>query len=69
MSREPEPGGFQGTAMNGAVGVLVDGRGLVLAVRLHPQVVNRLGPQRLARGVVAAHAQARAAAAAARWSG
>jgi len=58
MSRE-----FRGTAMSGAVQVSVDEHGKVLSVRLYPQVVRRLGPEQLGRGVVAAHAAARAVAA------
>lgn len=63
MSDEDESGEFRGTAMNGAVQVRVDGRGRVRSVRLHPRVVGRLGPEQLGRGVVAAHADARGAAA------
>lgn len=68
MSNVPMPGGgepedFLGTALNGAVEVSVDARGRVRSVRLHPRVITRLGPERLGRGVVAAHADARAAAA------
>jgi hypothetical protein len=44
----------------------VDERGRVLSVLLHPRVAGRLGPEQLGRGVVAAHADARAAAAG--WS-
>lgn len=55
-------GEFRGTAMSGAVQVSVDEHGRVLSVRLHPQAVRRLGPEQLGRGVVAAHAAARAAA-------
>lgn len=63
MFGEGEPARFRGTALNGAVEVHVDGRGRVLSVRLHPRVVQRVGPEQLGRGVVAAHADARAAAA------
>jgi DNA-binding protein YbaB len=66
MPDEDEPGKFRGTAMNGAVQVRVDERGRVLSVLLHPRVAGRLGPEQLGRGVVAAHADARAAAAG--WS-
>jgi DNA-binding protein YbaB len=62
MVYEDESAEFRGTAMNGAVQVRVDERGRVLSVRLHPTVVQRLGPEQLGRGVVAAHADARATA-------
>jgi len=55
--------GFLGTALNGAVQVSVDAHGRVRSVRLDPRAVQRLGPERLGQGVVAAHAGARAAAA------
>lgn len=64
MSGEREPADrFWGTAVNGAVRVAVDDRGRVLAVRLDQHVVRRLWPEQLGRGVVLAHADARAAAA------
>lgn len=64
MPHEEEPVEFHATALNGAVQVRVDGRGRVLSVWLHPKGVQRLGPEQLCRGVLAAHADARAAAAA-----
>jgi DNA-binding protein YbaB len=48
-----------GTAMNGAIEVRLDQRGRIDSVRLHEQVIRRLGPDQLGRGVVAAHADAR----------
>ena len=63
MARDDEPVEFVGTALNGAVTVRIDGRGRVRSVRLHPKGVQRVGPDQLGRGVVAAHADARAAAA------
>jgi DNA-binding protein YbaB len=62
MVDDGEPGEFLGTALNGAVGVRVDEHGRVTSVRLHPQVLRRLGPEQLGQGVVRAHADARAAA-------
>jgi DNA-binding protein YbaB len=56
---------FRGTALSGAVEVAVDARGRVRSVRLNPKIITRLGPEQLGRGVVAAHADARAAASAA----
>jgi DNA-binding protein YbaB len=53
---------FRGTAQGGAVEVTVDERGRVRSVRLHPQVTRRLWAEQLGQGVVAAHAEARAAA-------
>jgi DNA-binding protein YbaB len=53
-------GEFRGTALGGAVRVDVDGHGRVRSVWVHPQAFRRLGPDRLGRGVVAAHAAARA---------
>lgn len=53
---------FRGTALSGAVEVSVDARGRVRSVRLNPKIITRLGPDQLGRGVVAAHADARAAA-------
>lgn len=53
---------FRGTALNDAVRVSVDERGRVRSVRLHPQITRRLWPEHLCEGVVAAHAEARAAA-------
>jgi DNA-binding protein YbaB len=65
MSGEREPVmDFRGTALNGAVEVSVDARGRVRSVRLNPRVITRLGPEQLGRGVVAAHAEARAVASA-----
>lgn len=63
MSGAGESVGFLGTALDGAVRVSVDERGRVLSVRLHPRIARQVGPERLGRGVVAAHAEARAAAA------
>lgn len=48
-----------GTAMNGAVEVHLDEHGRIRAVRLHPRAARGLGPDQIARGVVAAHADAR----------
>jgi hypothetical protein len=54
---------FRGMALNGAVQVAVDERGLVVSVRLDQRVARRLWPEQLGQGVVLAHAAARAAAA------
>lgn len=62
MAEQHESAEFLGTALNGAVQIRVDERGRVVSVRLHPQVARRVGPGRLGQGVVAAHADARAAA-------
>lgn len=62
MADEHESAEFLGTALNGAVRIRVDERGRVVSVRLHPQIARRVGPDQLGRGVVAAHADARAAA-------
>jgi DNA-binding protein YbaB len=63
MSGRAESPEFRGTALNGAVEVSVDEGGQVRSVRLHPHIVRRVGPEQVERGVVAAHAAARAAAA------
>lgn len=60
MSDEDGAPSFMGTALGGAVQVVVDARGRVVSVRLHPQIARRVGPEQLGRGVVAAHADARA---------
>jgi hypothetical protein len=52
---------FRGSALGGAVEVEVDERGRVVSVRLDPRTTRRLRPDQLGPGVVAAHAQARAA--------
>jgi DNA-binding protein YbaB len=62
MSGRSDSPDFWGTALNGAVEVSVDEHGRVRSVRLHPTIVRRVGPEQLERGVVAAHAAARAAA-------
>jgi DNA-binding protein YbaB len=53
---------FLGTALNGAVRVSVDARGRVVSVRIDPRAARGLWPEQLGRGVVLAHAAARAAA-------
>lgn len=52
---------FTGTALGGAVEVVLDERGSVISVRLAAKVLGRLWPDQVARGVVDAHAQARPA--------
>lgn len=61
MSGRAESTDFRGAALNGAVEVSVDERGQVRSVRLQPHIVRRVGPEQLERGIVAAHAAARAA--------
>jgi DNA-binding protein YbaB len=50
---------FAGTALAGAVEVVVDERGSVLSVRLNEKMVGRLWADQLGDAVVAAHAEAR----------
>lgn len=52
---------FTGTALAGAVEVVLDEHGSVLSVRLNEKLVGRLWPEQLGAGVVSAHAEARAA--------
>jgi DNA-binding protein YbaB len=62
MTDDGEPAGdCSGSALGGAVEVSVDRYGQVVSVRLDPAVLRRLSPDQLGRGVVAAHAEARAA--------
>jgi hypothetical protein len=62
MTAQGEPTLFAGTALDGAVQVWLDEHGLVRSVRLDSQVIRRLWPEQLGQGLVAAHAEARAAA-------
>jgi DNA-binding protein YbaB len=49
---------FSGFALGGAVEVVLDACGRVLAVRVSATVLPRLWPEQLGRGVVLAHAEA-----------
>lgn len=53
---------YSGTALGRAVEVSVDERGHVVSVRIEEKLIGRLWPEQLGRGVVFAHAEARAAA-------
>lgn len=57
------PERFWGSALGGAVEVAVDDDGRVSTVELDPVVLRRLWPDQLGPAVVAAHAEATAAAA------
>lgn len=57
----PDEREFRASALGGAVQVAVDEHGRVAFVRFDPRVATRLRPDQLGRGVVAAHAEARAA--------
>jgi DNA-binding protein YbaB len=49
---------FCGTALGGAVEVVLDERGRVIEVGLSAKLLGRLWPEQLGQGVVQAHAQA-----------